>query len=131
VAEPYDGKTIVIVDDDPDILSAITAALQGSGAKLFTASDGNTALRLIEQHNPDVVILDIMLPQKSGFLVLEKLRQGIPRDQKPHVLMITGNQGKRHKQYAESLGVREYLNKPFPMDLLIELIEKWLKKQAA
>lgn len=128
MAEPYDGKTIVIVDDDPDIVSAISAALQGSGARLLTASDGNTALRLIEQHNPDVVILDIMLPQKSGFLVLEKLRQGIPRDQKPHVLMITGNQGKRHKQYAESLGVREYLNKPFPMDLLIEYIEKWLRK---
>lgn len=128
MAEPYDGKTIVIVDDDSDILSAITSALSGGGAKLYTASDGNTALRLIEQHNPEVVILDIMLPQKSGFLVLEKLRQGIPRDQKPHVIMITGNQGKRHKQYAESLGVREYLNKPFPMDLLIEAIERWLRK---
>lgn len=128
MAEPYDGKTIVIVDDDPDILQAITAALQGCGAKLVTASDGNTALRHIETHHPDVVVLDIMLPQKSGFLVLEKLRQGIPRDQKPHVIMITGNQGKRHKQYAESLGVRDYLNKPFPMDLLLEAIEKWLRK---
>lgn len=127
MAEPYDGKIIVIVDDDPDIIMAITSALSESGAKLYTASDGNSALRLIDQHRPDVVILDIMLPQKSGFLVLEKMRQGTPREAKPHVIMITGNQGRRHKQYAESLGVREYLNKPFPMDLLIEHIEKWLK----
>lgn len=128
VAQPYDGKTIVVVDDDPDIVSAITTALRDCGAKLYTATGGNAALRLIEQHSPDVVILDIMLPEKSGFLVLEKLRQGIPRDQKPHIIMITGNQGKRHQQYAESLGIREYLHKPFSMEVLIEKIEKWIAK---
>ncbi|MDX2199682.1 MAG: response regulator [Phycisphaerae bacterium] len=127
MAAPYDGKTIVVVDDDPDILAAINAALGDSGAKLLTASAGNAGLRLIEQNKPDVVILDIMLPEKSGFLVLEKLRQGIPRNDKPHIIMITGNQGKRHQQYAESLGIREYLHKPFSMEVMIEKVEKWLK----
>lgn len=128
MAEPYDGKKIVIVDDDPDIAGAIQAALSDSGAELFVANDGNTALKLVSENEPDVVVLDIMLPQKSGFLVLEKLRQGIASNEKPHVIMITGNQGKRHKQYAEALGVREYINKPFAMEQLTDAIEKWLKK---
>lgn len=128
MAAPYDGKTIVVVDDDPDIVTAVSAALSDTGAKIFTANNGNAGLQLVEQHQPDVVILDIMLPQKSGFLVLEKLRQGSAPNDKPHVIMITGNQGKRHKQYAEALGVREYLNKPFAMDQLLEYVEKWLAK---
>jgi DNA-binding response OmpR family regulator len=126
VSEKLKGKTILVVDDDPDIVSAITASLADTGATIETAADGNAAVSLAEQKSPDLVILDIMLPQKSGFLVLEKLRHGRSRGDKPRVIMITGNQGKRHKQYAEALGVDEYLNKPFRMDRLIEATEKLL-----
>lgn len=122
----YAGKRILVVDDDPDILTAITTGLADTGATIETASDGNTAVTKAEQNEPDLVILDIMLPQKSGFLVLEKLRQHKPRGAKPRVIMITGNQGKRHEQYARSLGVDEYLNKPFRMDRLIEVTQKLL-----
>lgn len=125
---PYDGKKILVVDDDPDILTAIRTGLADTGAAVETASDGSTAVNMAEASNPDLVILDIMLPQKSGFLVLEKLRQGKPRTAGPRVIMITGNQGKRHKQYAESLGVDAYLNKPFRMDALLETAEKLLNK---
>lgn len=128
MAAPYDGKKILVVDDDPDILTAIRAGLSDTGATVQTASDGGTAVTVAEQTNPDLVILDIMLPQKSGFLVLEKLRQGKPRSAGPRVIMITGNQGKRHKQYAESLGVDAYLNKPFRMDALLEATTKLLSK---
>src|SRR5213595_1808779 len=110
MAGKWENKTILVVDDDPDILTAITTGLADSGATIRTASDGAAAVTMAEQQNPDLVILDIMLPQKSGFLVLEKLRQNrAPGAKKPRVIMITGNQGKRHKQYAESLGVDEYL----------------------
>jgi len=126
VGEGYEGKTILIVDDDEDILNAISTALADTGATLETASDGNTAVQLGEEKKPDLVILDIMLPQKSGFLVLEKLRQGKRRGEKPRVIMITGNQGRRHRQYAEALGVDEYLNKPFRMERLLEATEKLL-----
>lgn len=124
----YQGKRILVVDDDPDILTAITTGLSDTGATIQTASDGNAAVTLAEQNDPDLVILDIMLPQKSGFLVLEKLRQNKPRGSRPRVIMITGNQGKRHKQYAEALGVDEYLNKPFRMERLLEVTEKLLTK---
>lgn len=125
-APAYAGKRILIVDDDPDILTAITTGLADTGATIETASDGNTAVTKAEQNEPDLVILDIMLPQKSGFLVLEKLRQHKPRGAKPRIIMITGNQGKRHEQYARALGVDEYLNKPFRMDRLIEVTQKLL-----
>ena len=128
---PYDGKKILVVDDDPDILTAIRTGLADTGAAIETASDGSTAVTMAEANHPDLVILDIMLPQKSGFLVLEKLRQGKPRTAGPRVIMITGNQGKRHKQYAESLGVDAYLNKPFRMDALLEATEKLLGKTPA
>lgn len=126
MAGNFEGKTILVVDDDPDILTAITTSLADTGATLETATDGNTAVTLAERNKPDVVILDIMLPQKSGFLVLERIRQGKRKGEKPRVIMITGNQGRRHRQYAEALGVDEYFNKPFRMERLVEVTEKLL-----
>ncbi len=122
----FAGKRILIVDDDPDVLTAITSSLADMGATLDTATDGNSAVSMVENTTPDLVILDVMLPQKSGFLVLEKLRQKTPRSEGPRVIMITGNQGKRHRQYAEASGVDEYLNKPFRMERLVEVTEKLL-----
>ena len=123
MSQNLEGKTILVVDDDPDIVTAITTSLAGTGATVETARDGNAAVDKAEQIDPDLVILDIMLPQKSGFLVLEKLRQGKPRGSKPSVIMITGNEGRRHRQYADTLGVDGYLNKPFKMDRLLEVVE--------
>lgn len=119
------GKTILVVDDDPDILTAITTRLTETGATLKTAADGAAAVTLAEKLDPDLVILDIMLPQKSGFLVVEQLRK-LPKTKPLKVIMITGNQGHRHRQYAEALGVDEYLQKPFRMERLLEVTEKLL-----
>ena len=68
---------------------------------------------------------------RSGFLVLERLKAKKPRNSKPFVIMITGNQGARHKMYAESLGVSEYFNKPVKMDKLIAAADKLLTTPAA
>lgn len=129
MAQELVGKVILVVDDDPDIVTAITAGLTDTGAAIKTASDGNSAVTLAEQLAPDLVILDIMLPQKSGFLVLEQLRQKMSKGKMPKIVMITGNQGQRHRQYAEALGVDEYLNKPFRMERLLEVTQKLLKKE--
>lgn len=121
-----EGRRILVVDDDPDIVSAITTSLADTGATIDTARDGAKAVQLAEENDPDLIILDIMLPQKSGFLVLERLRKDKPRGGRPHVIMITGNEGRRHRQYAEALGVDEYLDKPFRMERLMEVTEKLL-----
>ena len=117
-------RSILIVDDDPDVLTAIKMTLEDAGANVLTALDGTSACDIAEKENPEVVILDMMLPKRSGFLVLERLKKGKPKGAKPHVIMITGNLGTRHKTYAESLGVSDYINKPFRMDRLLTAIEK-------
>jgi two-component system OmpR family response regulator len=129
MAADVEGKTILVVDDDPDILTAIINSLADTNATIETAADGSTAVTLAEQKHPDVVILDIMLPRKSGLLVLERLRKGKKRGEKPRVIIITGTQGRRHRQYAEVLGVDEYLNKPFRMERLVEATERLLSEE--
>jgi DNA-binding response OmpR family regulator len=119
-----DGKRVLLVDDDGDILTSMQAAFEPTGAVVETASNGNKAVELVEKSPPDVVILDMMLPGRSGFLVLEKIKARKPRNSKPYVIMITGNPGARHKMYAESLGVSEYFTKPVKMDKLIATAEK-------
>ncbi|HOB74783.1 MAG TPA: response regulator [Phycisphaerae bacterium] len=128
MAEPFDGKSILIVDDDTDILGAIEAVFKETGAQIMTATDGNTAVTMALEKNPDLLILDAMLPQRSGFLVLEKLKAKKPRGSKPYVIMITGNTGKRHQQWAESLGADGYINKPFRMERLVQSAEALLAK---
>jgi two-component system OmpR family response regulator len=123
-------KRILLVDDDNDILTSMQAAFEPTGAVIETANNGNKAVELVEKNQPDLVILDMMLPGRSGFLVLEKIKARKPRNSKPFVIMITGNQGARHKMYAESLGVSEYFNKPVRMDKLIATAERLLATPA-
>jgi DNA-binding response OmpR family regulator len=126
VAGELAAKKILLVDDDRDILAAIQAGLADLGPQIVTASDGNTAIEKADSEKPDLVILDMMLPKRSGFLVMEKLKKGKKRTDPPRVIMITGNLGSRHKTYAESLGVDAYLNKPFRMERLLEAVKKLL-----
>src|SRR5580698_11186444 len=124
MTESLKDKRILLVDDDNDILTSMQAAFEPTGAEIDTASNGNKAVELVEKNDPDLVILDMMLPGRSGFLVLEKIKSKKPRNTKPFVIMITGNTGARHKMYAESLGVSEYITKPVKMDKLIATAER-------
>jgi len=117
-------KRVLLVDDDPEIIEAIRYALESRGYKIFIARDGNQGLALAESEDPDLVILDMMMPKRSGFLVLEKLRR--TRQVPVRVIMITANEGSRHKAYAEMLGVDDYLRKPFAMDKLVESVQRLL-----
>jgi DNA-binding response OmpR family regulator len=118
------GKTVLIVDDDFEIIESVRYALEDAGYQVVVARDGNQGLALAEREDPDLMILDMMMPKRSGFLVLEKLRR--LRDEPLPVIMITGNEGSRHKAYAELLGVSDYIRKPFAMDRLIGAVAKLL-----
>jgi DNA-binding response OmpR family regulator len=126
MSDAMKDKKVLLVDDDQDILTSMQAAFEPTGAQIDMASNGNKAVELAEKNQPDLIVLDMMLPGRSGFLVLEKLKSKKPKNSKPHVIMITGNQGARHKMYAESLGVSEYFNKPVKMDKLIATAERLL-----
>ena len=117
-------STILIVDDDREVLEAIDQALQAEGALTQTCEDGNTAVRICETDPPHLVVLDMMLPRRSGFLVLEKIKRLV---EPPAVIMVTANEGKRHQQYAEALGVDGYLLKPVRLERLIMMALNLLK----
>lgn len=114
-----DGYTILIVDDDPDILESFDLAMRAEGAKTVLAEDGTEAVSVALSSEPDAVILDMMLPKRSGFLVLEEI---LSMDPAPIVVMVTANEGKRHMAYAKTLGVAAYLIKPVGLDKLIATV---------
>jgi DNA-binding response OmpR family regulator len=117
-------KTILLVDDDTEIIESMRAVLENKGYRILVARDGNAGLTVAERENPDLLVLDMMMPKKSGFLVLEKLKSR-PGGLIP-TIMITGNEGSRHRAYAEMLGVQDYIRKPFAMEKLVRSIDKVL-----
>ena len=117
-------KRILLVDDDAEIVESLRLALEAQNYEVLIARDGNQGLALIERENPDLIILDMMMPKRSGFLVLERLKR--LGEKKHRIIMITANEGNRHKAYAEMLGVDDYVRKPFPMDRLIQSVQRLL-----
>ena len=120
------GIPVLVVDDDPDIRELMTIAMESEGASTTIAQDGNQAITALKSSTPQLVVLDMMLPHRSGFLVMEEI-QAMPSP--PPVIMVTANEGRRHKAYAESLGVSAYLNKPVPMGLLLDVAAELLAQQ--
>ncbi len=118
------GRRILLVDDDPEIVESMRTVLESRGYAILVARDGNQGLVMAEKEAPDLVVLDMMMPKRSGFLVLEKLRRSSPNPVR--VIMITANEGSRHKAYAEMLGVDDYIRKPFAMDRLLASVDRLL-----
>jgi DNA-binding response OmpR family regulator len=120
-----DRYHVLVVDDDREIAETLRCALAAEGYHVSVATDGNQGVAYAEAKNPDLLILDMMMPRRSGFLVLERLRQY--SDEPIPVIMITGNEGLRHREYAEMLGVSDYIHKPFTMDRLLTSVTNLLE----
>lgn len=123
-SRPTRGGKVLLVDDDAEIIESMRTVLESKGYEILVARDGNQGLLMAERDKPDLVVLDMMMPKRSGFLVLEKLRRSHPVPVR--VIMITANEGSRHKAYAEMLGVDDYIRKPFPMDRLLDSVQRLL-----
>ena len=102
--------------------------LEKQGFRVLQARDGQQGKQMVYQHHPDLVILDMMMPRMGGYPVLEHFRG---KADAPPFIMITANEGSRHKAYAEYLGVVYYIRKPFAMERLLEAVAKGLNRQAA
>jgi len=122
--EPARSLRVLLVDDDAEIVESMRTVLESKGYEILVARDGNQGILMAERENPDLVVLDMMMPKRSGFLVLERLRRSHPVPMR--VIMITANEGSRHKAYAEMLGVDDYIRKPFAMDRLLGSVERLL-----
>ena len=122
--EPPRSLRVLLVDDDAEIIESMRTVLESKGYEILVARDGNQGLLMAERENPDLVVLDMMMPKRSGFLVLERLRRSRPVPMR--VIMITANEGSRHRAYAEMLGVDDYIRKPFAMDRLLDSVQRLL-----
>ncbi len=122
------GKKILLIEDDREISATLSSVLHGAGYDVQTALNGVEGQKLIEAEPPDLIITDMMMPRMGGFPVLEFLKS-LPSA--PPVIMITANEGGRHKAYAEMLGVVDYLRKPFAMDVMLEAVSRALSGKPA
>lgn len=116
-------KIILIVDDDYELSDGIRAVLENQGHKVMQARDGQQGKQMVYNHRPDLVILDMMMPRMGGYPVLEHFKG---KTDAPPIIMITANEGSRHKAYAEYLGVIDYIRKPFAMERLLEAVDRGL-----
>ena len=117
-------KRILLVDDDPAIIESMRATLAALGYEVIVGRDGDQGIKLAIESTPDLIVLDMMMPRRSGYSVLERMRKDLPRP--APVIMITANESNRHQHYAERLGANDYLRKPFAMESLIERVEAHL-----
>jgi len=122
------GKTILVVDDDHEMIEGLRALLENKGYQVIHAHDGHLGKQMIYNQKPDLVILDMMMPRMGGYPVLEHFRG---KADAPPIIMITANEGSRHKAYAEYLGVVDYIRKPFAMDRLLDAVNKAFSGQPA
>src|SRR2546426_1078652 len=106
-------KTILVVDDDSMIRGGLQTELRENGYRTLEAEDGHEAMDLITAHQPDLVILDMMMPRWGGFAVLEHFHN---HPLAPPFIMLTAHEGAKHKAYAKQIGAADYLLKPFSLE---------------
>ena len=116
--------SILVVDDEPDTLGLIQLTLQTAGYQVQTAPGGQEALRIIRQEPPDLVILDIMMPDISGFDVMRALLKDPTPP--PPVIFLTAKSGDEDQEVGLSLGITHYLLKPITRGLLLDSINQAL-----
>jgi CheY-like chemotaxis protein/phosphoribosyl 1,2-cyclic phosphodiesterase len=119
--------TILVADDDPDVMAVIVDTLEPEGYRVLTASDGDTALQIARDERPDIVVLDWMMPGQDGLSVCRTLR----REQDPRlagvpVVLITGRADARDTAAGFNAGVTDYLTKPFKPTHLLARLQSWL-----
>ena len=121
---PAKKTTILAADDDPQLLRLITRNLQLEGYDVLAASDGQQALELIEDNDPDLVLLDVMMPKMDGFTVCYRVREfsAVP------ILIITARGQDQDKVRGLDLGADDYLTKPFNVDELLARVRAVLRR---
>jgi len=104
-------STVLIVDDNPQNVELLQAFLESLPVKIVTASDGIEALRAVAEHNPDLVLLDVMMPHMSGFQVCQRIK-GDPKTRDIQVLMVTALNELGDIERATECGTDDFVSKP-------------------
>ncbi|NCQ25222.1 MAG: two-component system response regulator [Rhodobacteraceae bacterium CG17_big_fil_post_rev_8_21_14_2_50_63_15] len=106
------GKTVLLIEDEPNIIEAVSFILSRDGWEVKTHSNGHDAMQAVRARVPDLIILDVMLPGKSGFDILAEIRNDAQFAETP-VLMLTARGQTKDREMAERAGASHYMTKPF------------------
>ncbi len=123
------AKRILIVEDDPSVLRATSFILEKEGYEVLTAVDGLEGLRKAKEENPDLLILDVMLPGIDGFEICHSLRAESQTAQLP-ILMFSAKGQETDKATGLKVGADEYLTKPVDREVLISKVATWLSARS-
>jgi two-component system, OmpR family, alkaline phosphatase synthesis response regulator PhoP len=123
------SKKVLIADDEPNIVAALEFLLQRGGYEVLVARDGDEALNLVEASNPDLVLLDVMMPLRSGYEVCKRLREN-PRWRHIRIIMLSAKGRDAEVNKGLSLGADLYVTKPFSTRELMAKIAELLVKDA-
>src|SRR5512133_3538647 len=114
-------KSILVVDDDPEIVAMLNTRLSKRGYKVSTAGDGNRAIELAKREKPDIVLLDVMMPGKSGWEVARALKQD-PVTQDVKIVMVTAIGEQVNEITSPLYGADAHIDKPFEFEKLEKVI---------
>jgi len=115
------GRKVVLIEDERNIIEAISFILAREGWEVKTHSNGHDALDVVRARRPDLVILDVMLPGKSGFDILQEIRHDAELAATP-VLMLTARGQDKDREMAERAGADRYMTKPFSNAEVLEAV---------
>ncbi|WP_298569676.1 response regulator [uncultured Aliiroseovarius sp.] len=114
-------KQVLVIEDEPNIVEAISFILSRDGWKVSTHANGETAVQAVYDASPDVLILDVMLPGRSGYDILKDLRANDATRTLP-VLMLTARGQRTDRELAQRLGVSKFMTKPFSNAEVLETL---------
>ena len=126
---PRRALLVMVVDDSVTVRKVTSRLLERHGMSVLTAKDGVDAMALLQEHRPDVLLLDIEMPRMDGFEVATRIRRDERLKDLP-IIMITSRTGQKHRDRAMAIGVNEYLGKPYQESLLLQSIAQWSQTHA-
>lgn len=120
-------KRILIIDDDEGLIEPLQIAMEAAGYEVLTAHDGNEGVMKIERDAPDLVLLDLVMPRRSGFAVLDSIMD--KRHRAPRIIMVTGNTEPKYRELAMERGVDRFVPKPYHIEDLVETVQELLASE--
>lgn len=120
-------RTVLLVDDDPELRAALRVALESTGYRLLEAADGRSALGLLRESEPSLVLLDVILPDISGYEVCEQLRKWSKHAHRP-VVMLSARAYPEDRVHALEAGADEFLSKPVSFEKLFASLEMLIRR---
>ncbi|MGQ4506235.1 response regulator transcription factor [Dermabacteraceae bacterium P13103] len=125
--QAYEAR-LLVVDDEPNIRELLATSLRFAGFEVFTAGAGNDALRMASDLNPDLIVLDVMLPDMDGFTITRRLRE---RNEHYPVLFLTARDETKDKVAGLTVGGDDYVTKPFSLEEVVARIRAILRRTAS